>query len=189
MSRDSFQKLVKQNGPLNKNLNKLNENYYINMKSIFDSDEKKTQLFSYIEKLRVKDRIKQRSVSPLLVKNNNDQFSNEKTVNNKEKNPLRDFSSDTIKNKKMIRKKEKLKYDNTCNNTLYRINLNDEIFGNKNDKTNDKKDKKKIENLDKINSDKILYNFYGLDNLNKRNYYESETAPSFRIIKKKNNYK
>ena len=65
MSRDSFQKLVKQNGPLNKNLNKLNENYYYNMKSIFDSDEKKTQLMSYIEKLRIKDRIKQRSVSPI----------------------------------------------------------------------------------------------------------------------------
>ena len=186
MSRDSFQKLVKQNGPLNKNLNKLNENYYYNMKSIFDSDEKKTQLMSYIEKLRIKDRIKQRSVSPLLIKNNNYQFSTEKVTNNKEKNPIREKSSDIIKNKnKMIRKKEKLKYDNTCNNTLYRINLNDEIFGNKNDKTNDKKDKKKIENLEKINSDKILYNFYGLDNLNKRNYYESETAPSFRIIKKK----
>ena len=128
MSRDSFQKLVKQNGPLNKNLNKLNENYYINMKSIFDSDEKKTQLFSYIEKLRVKDRIKQRSVSPLLVKNNNDQFSNEKTVNNKEKNPLRDFSSDTIKNKKMIRKKKLSTFLLNYRINLVLISLIDNIF-------------------------------------------------------------
>ena len=185
MSRDSFQKLVKQNGPLNKNLNKLNENYYINMKSIFDSDEKKTQLFSYIEKLRVKDRIKQRSVSPLLVKNNNDQFSNEKTVNNKEKNPLRDFSSDTIKNKKMIRKKEKLKYDNTYNNTLNKININDDIIENKDDKIKEKNDKKKNENFEKIYSDKCIFNIYSLDNINKKHYYGTETTPSFRIMKKK----
>ena len=183
MSRDSFQKLVKQNGPLNKNLNKLNENYYINMKSIFDSDEKKTQLMSYIEKLRVKDRIKQRSVSPLLVKNNNYQFSNENIIYNKEKNPLRENSSDTITNKKMIRKKEKLKYVNTCNNTLNKININDEKIDNKHDKT--KNDIKKNSNLEKIYSEKSIYNIYSLNNVNKKNNYESETTSSFRIMKKK----
>ena len=38
MSRDSFQRLVKENEPLNKNLGKLHENYYNNIKIIFDSD-------------------------------------------------------------------------------------------------------------------------------------------------------
>ena len=52
MSRDSFQRLVKENEPLNKNLGKLHENYYNNIKIIFDSDEKKTQVMSFIEKLR-----------------------------------------------------------------------------------------------------------------------------------------
>ena len=35
MSRDSFQRLIKENEPLNKNLDKLNENYYHNIKAIF----------------------------------------------------------------------------------------------------------------------------------------------------------
>ena len=43
MSRDSFQRLIKENEPLNKNLDKLNENYYHNIKAIFGSDEKKTK--------------------------------------------------------------------------------------------------------------------------------------------------
>ena len=68
MSRDSFQRLVKENEPLNKNLGKLHENYYNNIKIIFDSDEKKTQVMSFIEKLRFKNRLRQRSVSPLLLK-------------------------------------------------------------------------------------------------------------------------
>ena len=35
VNRDSFKELIKQNNSLNKNLSKLNENYYSNMKSIF----------------------------------------------------------------------------------------------------------------------------------------------------------
>ena len=66
MSRDSFKKLVNQNDSLNNSLNKLNEKYYDNMKTIFDSDEKKIQVMSFLEKLRFKSRLTKRNVSPLL---------------------------------------------------------------------------------------------------------------------------
>ena len=65
VNRDSFKELIKQNNSLNKNLSKLNENYYSNMKSIFDSDENKFRVISFINKLRQKDILsKQKSVSP-----------------------------------------------------------------------------------------------------------------------------
>ena len=65
VNRDSFKELIKQNNSLNKNLSKLNENYYSNMKSIFDSDENKFWVISFINKLRQKDILsKQKSVSP-----------------------------------------------------------------------------------------------------------------------------
>ena len=66
MSRDSFKKLVNQNDSLNNSLNKLNEKYYDNMKTIFDSDEKKIQVMSFLEKLRFKSRLTKRNISPLL---------------------------------------------------------------------------------------------------------------------------
>ena len=66
MSRDSFKKLVNQNDSLNNSLNKLNQKYYDNMKTIFDSDEKKIQVMSFLEKFRFKSRLTKRNVSPLL---------------------------------------------------------------------------------------------------------------------------
>ena len=66
LSRESFREIIKQNDSLDKNLGKLNRNYYTNMKSIFDSDEKKINIISFIDKLRTKDRLKQKSVSPLI---------------------------------------------------------------------------------------------------------------------------
>jgi len=66
INRDSFKELIKQNNSLNKNLSKLNENYYSNMKAIFDSDENKSRVMSFINKLRNKDILsKQKSVSPI----------------------------------------------------------------------------------------------------------------------------
>ena len=66
INRDSFKELIKQNNSLNKNLSKLNENYYSNMKAIFDSDENKSRVISFINKLRNKDILsKQKSVSPI----------------------------------------------------------------------------------------------------------------------------
>ena len=67
INRDSFKELIKQNNSLNKNLSKLNENYYSNMKSIFDSDENKSRVMSFINKLRKQDILsKQKSVSPIM---------------------------------------------------------------------------------------------------------------------------
>ena len=67
VNRDSFKELIKQNNSLNKNLSKLNENYYSNMKSIFDSDENKSRVMSFINKLRKQDILsKQKSVSPIM---------------------------------------------------------------------------------------------------------------------------
>ncbi len=120
MSRDSFQKLIKENEPLNKNLGKLNENYYHNIKAIFGSDEKKKQVMSFIEKLRFKNRLKQRSVSPLLLKFDNFGISTEKSYT-KDLSTLRvEKSIDTIKNNnshKIRKRYEKLKNELSGNNS------------------------------------------------------------------------
>ena len=120
MSRDSFQRLIKENEPLNKNLGKLNENYYHNIKAIFGSDEKKNQVMSFIEKLRFKNRLKQRSVSPLLLKFDNFGISTEKSYT-KDLSTLRvEKSIDTIKNNnshKLTKRYEKLKNELSGNNS------------------------------------------------------------------------
>ena len=120
MSRDSFQRLIKENEPLNKNLDKLNENYYHNIKAIFGSDEKKNQVMSFIEKLRFKNRLKQRSVSPLLLKFDNFGISTEKSYT-KDLSTLRvEKSIDTIKNNnshKIRKRYEKLKNELSGNNS------------------------------------------------------------------------
>ena len=56
LSRESFREIIKQNDSLDKNLGKLNRNYYTNMKSIFDSDEKKINIISFIDKLRTNEK-------------------------------------------------------------------------------------------------------------------------------------
>jgi hypothetical protein len=53
MSRDSFQKLVKENESLNTNLGKLHNNYYDNMKTLFNSDEKKKSNFNVYRKIKI----------------------------------------------------------------------------------------------------------------------------------------
>ena len=111
MSRDSFKKLVNQNDSLNNSLNKLNEKYYDNMKTIFDSDEKKIQVMSFLEKFRFKNRLTKRNVSPLL----------------KEKLGITDYQ--VCKTEDNIREKSiDIKKNNNENKQNIPRNLKEEIF-------------------------------------------------------------
>ena len=125
MSRDSFQKLVKENESLNTNLGKLNDNYYDNMKTLFNSDEKKNQILMCIEKLRFKDQLK-RSISPTLYNEDNLKLSMKQIQTNKsERNTLLiNKSRENIQNKNEEKQNSYRNGINDINNDNY-ININD----------------------------------------------------------------
>ena len=125
MSRDSFQKLVKENESLNTNLGKLNDNYYDNMKTLFNSDEKKNQILMCIEKLRFKDQLK-RSISPTLYNEDNLKLSMKQIQTNKsERNTLLiNKSKENIQNKNEEKQNSYRNGINDINNDNY-ININD----------------------------------------------------------------
>ncbi len=130
MSRDSFQKLVKENESLNTNLGKLHNNYYDNMKTLFNSDEKKNQILMCINKLRFKDRLK-RSISPIIYQQDNLRLSSREPQFNKSQiNTFQiDNSKEIVEEKIEERPNSYRNVINYVNNQNY-ININD--FNNNN---------------------------------------------------------
>ena len=75
ITKDSLQKSIKNIVPITKNFEYFNKNIYNNMKNIFDSDEKKKNIISYLDD-KIKREREQRSISPLLNSNSSSVKSN-----------------------------------------------------------------------------------------------------------------
>ena len=142
MSRDSFQKLVKENESLNTNLGKLNDNYYDNMKTLFNSDEKKNQILMCINKLRFKDRLK-RSISPIIYQQDNLRLSSREPQFNKSQ--INTFQIDN--SKEIIEEKIEEKPNSYRNVINY---VNNQNYININDINNNNQELEKIIKVPKI---------------------------------------
>ena len=142
MSRDSFQKLVKENESLNTNLGKLHNNYYDNMKTLFNSDEKKNQILMCINKLRFKDRLK-RSISPIIYQQDNLRLSSREPQFNKSQ--INTFQIDN--SKEIIEEKIEEKPNSYRNVINY---VNNQNYININDINNNNQELEKIIKVPKI---------------------------------------
>ena len=70
ITKDSLSKDINPDFPLNKKYGNIKKNAYKNAQNIFDSDEKKNEIISFLDKKRNEEnREKERSISPLLENN------------------------------------------------------------------------------------------------------------------------
>ena len=185
MSRDSFQKLVKENESLNTNLGKLHDNYYDNMKTLFNSDEKKNQILMCIEKLRFKDKIK-RSISPVLDNQDNLRLSSIINPYNKSQtNTLQIDKSQEIIQHQIQEKPNSSRNGINYNKSQTFINFND------NNISNQEKEKKLIKisknKFNLIDTESMFKNTTSVHLINKKEKFQiTFTRINITTFKKEN---
>ena len=93
ISNDSLKKSIKNNVQITQNIEYFNKNIYNNIKNIFDFDEKKKNIISYIDDRRKREK-EQRSISPLLNSNSSSVNYNNNNININQKTPSKNLIKD-----------------------------------------------------------------------------------------------